>query len=722
VLKTHSEDCFFSVEYVESLRVLSIFEERAVNHTETITRLVDEMLLSVTNEVAVCFPDKRSLYMIFSRIRNKNLRMPPSLSEFVVDGSECLTVDGGSFLIGDEWVGSDRVMMFGSEIDCRRLCESELVAMDGTFDVCPSLFYQLYSIHSFTNDKMVARVFCLMTGKSVPLYRKMVRMLKDFCCDRLGVSFAPCRVCLDFEKAVIRVMREEFPGISIDGCLFHHSNACLRYVKTNGMYPDYKRTVIFRTYVRMLMSLPFLELSDIERCFFLLKSRAEVDCVGVLPFFHYFENEWMNDLSVWNVYGRALRTNNHVEGWHLRFSRIVCVSHPNVWRLLECLKGEERLNRLAEIRMDAMIEGPRRRNVTYERLNESIVRLCSRYDSCEITVCKFLYSVSYKLLHIKDRSDGSLTPFANLGLSNVDFFKSSFSPAVVSVSSTGSSAAAVSNSGGVPAVSTVGVSSSFQVVSSLTPQPLVSPVVASHSFSGSSVVPVSNSGGFPTVSTVSVSSLQVVSTLTPQPLVSPAVTSSVVPFTYSGAFPTDSTVHMSSPAPESSFETISNPVPDPHDFSPVVDSFHSFAGSSVVPVSFSGGFPMVSVVNASSSSNVGSMVDSSVSSFHAPFPFFNTDFIPSNRLLCFDESLVDNDSQLNFATEYSLDDCSESVSIISPINKPLSVSPSQIDPFNVATVIPSIKRQCTVTCKCNRKRNNKKRYRTNKFFKKQKLD
>ena len=45
-----------------------------------------------------------------------------------------------------------RNIVFGTEEDMTRLCASTVVAMDGTFKVCPRMFYQLFIIHSFPSS------------------------------------------------------------------------------------------------------------------------------------------------------------------------------------------------------------------------------------------------------------------------------------------------------------------------------------------------------------------------------------------------------------------------------------------------------------------------------------------------------------------------------------------------------------------------------------------
>ena len=49
--------------------------------------------------------------------------------------------------------------------------------------------------------------------------------------------------------------------------------------------------------------------------------------------------------KIWSVYDRVInqdhRTNNFLEGWHRRFSSIVDVQHPDIYKFLSKLTGEQ---------------------------------------------------------------------------------------------------------------------------------------------------------------------------------------------------------------------------------------------------------------------------------------------------------------------------------------------------------------------------------------------
>ena len=53
----------------------------------------------------------------------------------------------------------------------------------------------------------------------------------------------------------------------------------------------------------------------------------------------YFENTWLNGsypISIWNYHKvDGPCTNNHIEGWHSKISRVAGKSHPSIFEVEE---------------------------------------------------------------------------------------------------------------------------------------------------------------------------------------------------------------------------------------------------------------------------------------------------------------------------------------------------------------------------------------------------
>ena len=77
------------------------------------------------------------------------------------------------------------------------------------------------------------------------------------------------------------------------------------------------------TYVRKMMALPFLSEGEIEPEFQRLQRQAESPVISELA--DYVSRTWINGTtwrpSDWTVFKQAVRTNNHLEGWHHGLNR-----------------------------------------------------------------------------------------------------------------------------------------------------------------------------------------------------------------------------------------------------------------------------------------------------------------------------------------------------------------------------------------------------------------
>ena len=77
--------------------------------------------------------------------------------------------------------------------------------------------------------------------------------------------------------------------------------------------------------LRKVFALPLLPAEDIPDAFVELKRKVNADADAMVTFLEYVEATWIESeiwpVSSWSVYGRSIRTNNDVEGWHHRLNR-----------------------------------------------------------------------------------------------------------------------------------------------------------------------------------------------------------------------------------------------------------------------------------------------------------------------------------------------------------------------------------------------------------------
>ncbi|CAF4222450.1 unnamed protein product [Rotaria magnacalcarata] len=81
--------------------------------------------------------------------------------------------------------------------------------------------------------------------------------------ERLQMDFVPNQITTDFEKALVKPLREQFSGSRHTGCFFHFCQAIYREIRELGLTNTYKDDANARNFCRRLMALPVLPLHEL---------------------------------------------------------------------------------------------------------------------------------------------------------------------------------------------------------------------------------------------------------------------------------------------------------------------------------------------------------------------------------------------------------------------------------------------------------------------------
>ncbi|XP_076799793.1 uncharacterized protein LOC143444882 [Clavelina lepadiformis] len=271
-----------------------------------------------------------------------NFQIPPEYLEIVL-------YDSGE---GDR----QRIIALGC-VELLHYLNQGLFLADGTFDVVPGIFFQLYTIHCKVGHSYPPIVYFLLPNKSQETYTKMLQALRI-----IRPMAQPDKILLDFEIAAINAFRSEYPSATVSGCYFHLAQSVLRKVNELGLKTRYETDSIFQMLVKSLSALSFVAVADLESIFEQLANTFpdEVACNDLLV---YFESNYIRGSrtgrhqrqarfppSLWNHYDDAIlcepKTINCTEGFHNALKSLFLCSHPNIWSFLDGIKRDIAIQRL----------------------------------------------------------------------------------------------------------------------------------------------------------------------------------------------------------------------------------------------------------------------------------------------------------------------------------------------------------------------------------------
>ena len=120
------------------------------------------------------------------------------------------------FLVYDSGYGDNkRMIVFSTPKFLSLLEKSNTWYADGTFNVVPEYFFQLYTIHAEKDGYVYPCVYALLPDKRECTYSILLRKLLE-----LSPGLNPTNIMVDFEKAPINAFDEHFLAVT-SGCFFH---------------------------------------------------------------------------------------------------------------------------------------------------------------------------------------------------------------------------------------------------------------------------------------------------------------------------------------------------------------------------------------------------------------------------------------------------------------------------------------------------------------------
>ena len=156
----------------------------------------------------------------------------------------------------------------------------------------------------------------------------------------------------------------------------HNIGLSVQYAQADGAV---------REHVRSVAALAHLPPADILEGLLALMGECSIDVHPQLENFNdYVVETWHADdaqipVGIWNVYGEdQKRTNNNVEGWNSKFSKLVRKHHPNMFEFVDTIRKEQAATELKTAQHDAAVQ-PSRNKKKYIVVNQRLAQFKQEY-------------------------------------------------------------------------------------------------------------------------------------------------------------------------------------------------------------------------------------------------------------------------------------------------------------------------------------------------------
>ncbi|CAF1564726.1 unnamed protein product [Didymodactylos carnosus] len=142
---------------MEILQIRKTLKRKVIEESGPVDRIVEEVYHAAnrqfqSNDLIINLPAIHIMKNTFQKQRrNTRPPIPQSTEQFPYPLADvyCKTTKGELFLLYDGSLGGTRSLVFASYNDIVYLLQQEYWYSDGTFYTCPSIFYQIYSIHTY---------------------------------------------------------------------------------------------------------------------------------------------------------------------------------------------------------------------------------------------------------------------------------------------------------------------------------------------------------------------------------------------------------------------------------------------------------------------------------------------------------------------------------------------------------------------------------------------
>lgn len=357
-------------------------------------------------EIAFYFDQSGGLAQAVKRARHRIFAPVPQdyITAFNVPLTLQNTFKGDRFMLRNtRFIMPDnsgaRVTIFGTKEFLGNLLKMKRAFADGTFDIVPQPFTQLFSIHAFVGGTLIPFLYVFMSHKSKELYKQVFEWIKGFAVLN-NIQIAWEKFTVDFESGLLPALKESFPQVQLTCCYFHFTQAIIRKNAELGLSIHYKDNLYgVKKFIWQVFVLAFLPADEVAAKFALLPRPVfniaiPAEAAASLLFdqlIAYLIHTWVGSEAgpagpavvpmfppaYWSVYevDDDHRTNNNLESWHKQIASKCGGPYKKVYEVIEVLKHEQLYS---EAKKTKLLGGLRigrgstslKQRQKYQRLNE----------------------------------------------------------------------------------------------------------------------------------------------------------------------------------------------------------------------------------------------------------------------------------------------------------------------------------------------------------------
>ncbi|XP_078536767.1 uncharacterized protein LOC144822773 [Lissotriton helveticus] len=369
VLYTREHNHPPNVTEIEVRTALENIKEASTGSQKQTNVILKEAIPKIPKTATTQMPNILSLKRTIARTKKATTSTTPSprtYQDINLTANQIITLNKQPFIVYDNENNDKRLIIFGTSMNLVKLQQSQYWMMDGTFNICPKPFFQLYTIHGLYHNCNIPLLYALLPNKNNSTYMELINIIKQKTND-----FSPESIILDFEQAMLSTIIKIHPHTCIQGC-YYHLNQCLwRHLQKTTLSVEYATNSSFAFQIKKLIALAYVPETDVAEHYNILIDSPfyKQNEAKLSPFLDYFEDTWVGRLHRsghrrnpkflipwWNVYRSTLngdsKTNNAVEGWHNAFVQSTGRTKPTLEHFIKCLQKEQSYQ---EFRMDQSV-------------------------------------------------------------------------------------------------------------------------------------------------------------------------------------------------------------------------------------------------------------------------------------------------------------------------------------------------------------------------------